>query len=87
MWDGEISEGVHVGTTTHQGTPGGAGVPRWVVPTWCTPSDVICTKNSEIFRKNCIKFSGHYENFYFVVSFFIVWEIQKNRQSMTSYFI
>ena len=36
MWAKEISEGAHVGTTTPQGTPGGAGAPRWVVPTWCT---------------------------------------------------
>ena len=26
--------------TTHQGTPGGPGVPRWVVPTWWPPSGV-----------------------------------------------
>ena len=36
MWDEEVSEGAHVGTTTHQGAPGGPGAPRWVVPTWCT---------------------------------------------------
>ena len=50
-WAKEMSERAHVGTKTHQGAPGAAGTPRWVVPTWCTPSDVICTKNSEIFRK------------------------------------
>ena len=32
MWCKEISEGAHVGTTTHQGTPGVPGAPRWVVP-------------------------------------------------------
>src|SRR4051812_27125628 len=26
----------HMGTTTHQGAPGGPRVPKWVVPTWCT---------------------------------------------------
>ena len=36
MWYEEISEGAHVGTTTHQGTPGGLSAPRWVVPSWCT---------------------------------------------------
>ena len=25
MWDEEISEGAHMGTTTHQGAPGGPG--------------------------------------------------------------
>ncbi len=30
MWAKEISEGAHMGTTTHQGAPGGAGAPRWV---------------------------------------------------------
>ena len=36
MWEEEVSEGAHVGTTTNQGAPGGPGAPRWVVPTWCT---------------------------------------------------
>ena len=27
--------------TTHQGAPGGPGVPRWVVPTWWPPLVVI----------------------------------------------
>ena len=46
MWDEEMSEGAHVGTTTPQGAPGGASAQRWVVPTWCTPSSYFCTKNS-----------------------------------------
>ena len=52
MWCEEIGEGAHMGTTTHQDAPGVAGAPRWVVPTWCTPSDVICTKNSEKKKKS-----------------------------------
>ena len=36
MWE-EVSDGGHIGTTTHQGMPGGPVTPRWVVPTWCTP--------------------------------------------------
>ena len=34
-WAKEISEGAHMGAITHQGVPGGASAPRWVVvPTW-----------------------------------------------------
>jgi hypothetical protein len=77
-WAKEISEGAHVGTTTLLGVPGAAGVPRWVVPTWCTPPLMLFAlkiqKNSE---KNRIKFLGHPENFYFWVIFFIAREIQK----------
>ena len=69
MWAKEISEVAHVGATTHQGTPGGAGAPWCLVGTRCTPSGIICTRNSEIFRKNHIKFSNHSENFYFLVIF------------------
>ena len=50
MWYEEISEGAHVGTTTNQGTPGDPGAPRWVVPTWCTPSGYFSPK--------IIKYSG-----------------------------
>ena len=46
-----------------EGAPGGHNPPR------APPSDVICTKNSQIFRKNHIRFSGHSENFYFWVIF------------------
>jgi hypothetical protein len=37
MWAKEISEGAHVGATTHQGAPGGAGAPWCLVGTRCTP--------------------------------------------------
>ena len=86
MWDEEISEGAHVGTTTHQGAPGGPGAPRWGVPPGAPPSDIICTINSEIFRKNRIKFSEHSENFYFRVIFYCTGN-SENRQNMAFYFI
>ena len=41
QWAGEAPGGCSEGSTTHQGAPGGPGVPRWVVPTSvasCTPS-------------------------------------------------
>ena len=78
MWYEEISEGAHVGTTTHQGVPGGPGAPRWVglCPPGAPPFGIVCTKNSEIFRKNHVNFLEHSENFYFG-SFFNAREIQK----------
>ena len=86
MWAKEISEGAHMGATTHQGAPGGAGAPWCLVGTRCTPSDVICTKNSEIIRKNRSNFSGHSENFYFWVIFYCT-EKTENRIIMAFYFI
>ena len=86
MWAKEISEGAHVGATTYQGTPGGAGAPWCLVGTRCTPSGVICTRNSEIFKKNHIKFSGHSENFYFWVIFYCT-EKTENMINMAFYFI
>ena len=68
MWAKEISEGAHVGTTTHQGAPGGPGAPRWVVPTWCT---LFAPKIQKYSEKNRIQFSGHSENFYFWVIFLL----------------
>ena len=78
MWDEEVSEGAHVGTTTHQSTPGGPGAPRWVVPTWCTSLwYYLHQKFLNIQKKkNHIMFSEHSEKFYFWV-FFIAREIQK----------
>ena len=32
-WAKEVPEGGSEGSITHQGAPGGPGVPRWVVPT------------------------------------------------------
>ena len=76
-WAKEISEGASGGTTNHQGAPGAAGAPRWVVPTWCTPPLVLlASKNQKYSGKNRIKFSGHSENFYFW-DIFITRKIQK----------
>ena len=33
QWAKKVPEGCSEGSTTHQGMPGGPGVPRWVVPT------------------------------------------------------
>jgi hypothetical protein len=41
------------------------------------PSGVICTRNSEIFRKNRIEFLGHSENFYFWVIFLLHGKFRK----------
>ena len=66
MWEEEVSEGPHVGTTTHQAMPGGPGAPRWVVPTWCTSLwYYLHQKFINIQKKNRIRFSEHSENFYF----------------------
>jgi hypothetical protein len=86
-WAKEISEGGHMGTTTHQGALGGAGVPRWVVPTWCTPPLMLFEpKNLKYSEKNRIKFSGHSENFYFWVIFYCTGK-SENRQNKAFYFI
>ena len=73
MWDEEIIEGGHVGTTTHQGVPGGPGAPRWVVH---LPLILFAPTILKYSEKNRIKFSEHSENFYFWV-IFIAREIQK----------
>ena len=86
MWDEEISERAHVGTTTHQGTPGVLARLGVLCPPAAPPSDVICTKNSEIFRKNRIKFSRHSGNFYFWVFFYCMVK-SENRQNKAFYFI
>ena len=51
MWDEEISEGGHVGTTTHQGAAGVLARPDGLCPPGAPLSDIICTRNLEIFRK------------------------------------
>ena len=85
MWYEEVSEGAHVGTTTHQGAPRGAR-PGGLCPPRAPPSDIICSKNSQISRKNHVKFSGHYEIFYFWVIFYCTGN-SENRQNMACYFI
>ena len=71
MWAKEISEGAHVGTTTHQGAP------RWVVPTWCTSLwYYLHQKFINIQKKFMFNFQGILRTFIFG-SFFIAWENQK----------
>jgi hypothetical protein len=84
MWDEEISEGAHVGTTTHQGAPGGAGAPRWVVPTWST--SLCCYLHQKLLniqKKIVLNFYSILRTFIFG-SFFYCTE---NRQGMAFYFI
>ena len=50
--------------------------PGGLCPPGAPPSGIICTRNSEIFRKNRVKILGHSKNFYFWV-IFIAREIQK----------
>ena len=87
MWDEEVSEGAHVGTTTHQSAPGPQARPGGLCPPGAPPSDIICTRNSEISRKNRIKISGHSQNFYFWVIFYCMKKKSEIRQSMAFYFI
>ena len=76
-WAKEISEGTHVGTTTHQGALGGVGAPWCPVVTRCTPPLVLFSpKNQKYSEKKCINFSEHSESFYFWV-IFIAWKTQK----------
>ena len=84
LWCKEISEGAHVGTTTHQGAPGATSAPRWVVPTWCTPSDVICKKNIQ--KKIILNFQSILTTFIFG-SYFYCMGNSENRQNMAFYFI
>ena len=44
--------------------PGGPGAPRWVVPTW-PPLILFAPGIIKYSEKNHIKFSEHFENFYF----------------------
>ena len=86
-WVKEISEGTHVGATTHQGAPGRGGTPWCLVVSRCTPPLMLFApeilKYSEKIR---IKFSEHSENFYFWVIFYCT-ENSGNRQGMAFYFI
>ena len=78
MWDEEVSEGAHVGTTTHQGAPRGPGAPRWVVPTWFTSLwYYLHQKIRNIQKKFHVQFSGHSGNFYFWVIFLLHWKFRK----------
>ena len=82
MWDEEVSEGAHVGTTTHQGAPGGPGAPRWVVPTWCTSLwYYLHQKFRNIQKKIVLNFQSIMRTFYFCVIFYCT-ENSENRQKM-----
>ena len=86
MWDEEVSKG---GTGGPQPTKARLGVlarPGELCSPGAPPSDIICTRNSEIFKKNRVKFSGHSENFYFWVIFYCTGN-SENRQNMGLYFI
>ena len=87
MWCEEISEGAHMGTTTHQGTPGGS----WRAQVGCAhlvhlPLVLFAPKILQYSGKNRIKFSRHSENFYFWVIFYCMGN-SENRQNMAFYFI
>ena len=87
MWYEKISEGAHVGTTTHQGAPGGPGTPRRVVPTWCTSlSCYLHKKNLKYSEKNVLNFQGILRTFIFWVIFYCT-RNSKTRQNMAFYFI
>ena len=60
--------------------------PGGLCPPGAPPSGVYWTKNSQIFRKNRVKFSGHSENFCFWVIFYCTGNLE-NRQTMAFYFI
>ena len=75
MWDEEVSEGAHMGTTT-KARLGLLARPGGLCPPGAPPSDVICTKNSEKNKKIILNFQGILRTFIFG-SFFIAREIQK----------
>ena len=75
-WAKGISEGAHVGATTHQGASVGAGAPWCLVGTRCTPLWYYLHQKFINIQKNHVKFSWHSENFYFG-SFFIARRKQK----------
>ena len=80
MWDEEVSEGAHVGTTTPQGAPGGCA--HLVHP----PLVLFAPKIIKYSEKNRIKFSEHYENFYFWDIFYCTGN-SEDRKNNAFYFI
>ena len=86
MWAKEISEGPTWGPQPTRARLGVLACPGGLCPPGAPPSDVYCTKNSQIFTKNRIKFSGHSENFYFWVIFYCMGKLE-NIQNMAFYFI
>ena len=47
-WAKKVPEGSFEGSTTHQGAPGGPGVPRWVVPTSVASCTASCSVNIKL---------------------------------------
>ena len=82
MWDEEVSEG----TTNHQGTPGGPGMPRWVVPTWCTSLWYYLHQKFIKFQ-NPIRFLEHSENFYFWVIFLLHMKFRKQTKHVILFYL
>ena len=65
MWCEEISEGPTWGPQPNRARLGVLACPGGLFPPGAPPYDIIYTRNSEIFRKIHIKFSGHSDNFIF----------------------
>ena len=51
QWAKEAPEGLLEGSSTHQGTPGGPGAPKWVLPPRVPPEPPLCSINTQIFQK------------------------------------
>ena len=86
MWAKEVSEGPTWGPQPTRVRLGVLACPGGLCPPGVPPSDIICTRNSKIFKKNRVKFSGHSENFYFWLIFYCTGN-SENRQNMAFYFI
>ena len=77
MWDEEISEGAHVGTTTPRVCQGALARPGGLCPPGAPPLVIFAPKILKYSGKNHIKFSGHSENFYFWVIFLLHGKFRK----------
>ena len=76
MGDEEVSEGATWGPQPTRARLGVLACAGGLCPPGAPPSDVYCTKNSQILRKNVLNFQGILITFIFG-SFFIAREIQK----------
>jgi hypothetical protein len=70
-WAEGISEGALVGPPPTMAHHGGVARPGGLCPPGAPPSGIICTSNSQKFRKNHIKFSGQSKNFDFSATFLL----------------
>ena len=80
MWNEEISEGPTWGPQPTRERLGVLARPGGLCSPGAPPSDVYCTKNSQILRKNVLNFQGILITFIFG-SFFIAREIQKTNKT------